>query len=56
MTDKGEVRRIKILEFIKSYIKKNTEIETMIVDGIVIDEKKIKLEDDNKVHNIEIIM
>ena len=23
MTDKGELRRIKILEFIKSYIKKN---------------------------------
>ena len=41
---------------VKNENAKNTEIETMIVDGIVINEKKIKLENDNKVHNVEIIM
>lgn len=35
---------------------KNTKVEGMIVDGNIIEEKKIKLEDDRKVHNIEITM
>ena len=41
---------------VKNENAKNIGVETMIVDGIVIDEKKIKLENDNKVHNVEITM
>ena len=41
---------------VKNQNGKNNTVETMIVDGMVIDEKKIKLEDDNRVHNVEIIM
>ena len=41
---------------VKNQNSKNTGVDTMIVDGIVIDEKKIKLDDDNRAHNIEIIM
>ena len=35
---------------------KNTGVESMIVDGYVIEEKKIKLENDGKNHRIEISM
>ena len=41
---------------VKNQNEKNREVETMIVDNMIIDEKKIKLEDDNRVHNVEIIM
>lgn len=41
---------------VKNQNAKNTGVETMILDGRVIDEKKIKLENDARVHNIEIIM
>ena len=41
---------------VKNQNEKNIGVETMIVDNMVIDEKKIKLEDDNRVHNVEIIM
>jgi len=41
---------------VKNQNAKNTGVESMIMDGLVIDDKKIKLEDDNRIHNIEIIM
>ena len=41
---------------VKNQNGKNNTVETMIVDGMVIDEKKIKLEDDKRVHNVEIII
>lgn len=41
---------------VKNASSKNTGVETMIVDGMIIDGKKIKLENDSRVHNVEIIM
>lgn len=41
---------------VKNLNSKNTGIETMIVNGQVIEEKSIYLKDDGKVNNIEVYM
>ena len=41
---------------VKNENSKNTGVETMIVNGQVIEEKKIKLEDNGKIYNMEIYM
>lgn len=41
---------------VKNENSKNTGVETMIINGQIIEEKKIKLEDDGKVYNVEVYM
>lgn len=41
---------------VENYNRKNTGVETMIVNGYVIEDKKVKLSEDGGIYNIEIIM
>ena len=41
---------------VENYNRKNTGVETMIVNGYVIEDKKVKLNKDGGIYNIEIIM
>ena len=41
---------------VENYNRKNTGVETMIVNGYVIEDKKVKLSEDGGIYNIELIM
>ena len=42
--------------YVKNPNRKNTGVEKMILNGVVVEEKRVKLIDDNKINEIEIIM